>query len=162
MVANTAEACGFNLSLRREIDVIILRVCDCTKGFETVLKPAGESDGWHYGSESSWSFWVWVLGCLFVCVFCCWVFDLVGGLWFVVFLGGRDSVVVCLGFFLWLFQRSSTWKTKERECSHSLDVAELEAIRNLRIYHWDSLMVGVTNCVTCPVASISSAFPAYA
>lgn len=45
MVANTAEVCGFSLSLRSEIDVIVLRVCGCTKGFETVLNLAGESDG---------------------------------------------------------------------------------------------------------------------
>lgn len=112
MVANTAEACGFNLSLRREIDVIILRVCDCTKGFETVLKPAGESDGWHYGSESSWSFWVWVLGCLFVCVFCCWVFDLVEGLWFVVFLGGGILLLFVWGSFCGCFREVQLGRQK--------------------------------------------------
>lgn len=40
--------------------------------------------------------------CLFVCfVVGCLIWWGVCGLWF--FLGGRDSVVFCLGFFLWLF-----------------------------------------------------------
>lgn len=41
MVANAAEACGFNLTLRRKIDTTVLRDCGCRKEFETSLLPAG-------------------------------------------------------------------------------------------------------------------------
>lgn len=78
------------------------------------------------------------------------------------FFGGEGFCCLFGVLFVVVSEKFNLEDKRERECSHSLDVAELEAIRNLRIYHWDSLMVGVTSCVTCPVASISSAFPACA
>lgn len=45
VVANAAGACGFNLSLRRKIDAIVLRDCGYRKGFETALLHAGGPDG---------------------------------------------------------------------------------------------------------------------
>lgn len=64
------------------------------------------------------------------------------------FFGGGGRFYCCLGSFWSCFRDVQ-------------DVPELEAIWNLMIYHWDSLMLGVANCVTCTIVSISVAFPAY-